>query len=177
MTAFVKHQRATDEQMLEYVKAGVLRVDPDGSVWRCKKRQVGIRYAKWMDCTPRRCDNLRSYIIKVPLCQNSIQLAISTPRLVWRVLRGPIPAHCRVVHIDGNRRNNHPDNLKLQRMLSSIGIDELWSACRSPREELILHALIEHGSYMEAARSLGVRLGRIAETLRTMRRRVTESHA
>lgn len=43
--------------------------------------------------------------------------------LVWEAFNGDIPEGCKVIHIDGDKRNNRLDNLKLERCDSSTQID------------------------------------------------------
>jgi hypothetical protein len=175
MSADVRYQQATDEEIMAYVHGGVLRVDPDGSVWRCRKRQVGIRYAKWIDCTPTRCELWSSNDVRVPLCRNSIRLRFPTQRLVWLALVGPIPEGHTVRRRDNDRRNNHPSNLYLERRVRHLdmSLDQLWSACRSPREELIMNAYVDGGTPSEAARLLQCRPCLIKECLNTLRKRAS----
>ncbi len=179
MTAVVRYMRASDEEILAYVDAGVIRVDPDGSVWRCRKRQVGIRYAKWIDCEPTRCELWSSGDIRVPLCQNSIRLAIPIVRLVWLVLVGLIPEGHRVFRRRGvDKRNNHPDHLYLveYRSFFDLSLDELWMFCRSPREELIMSVFVDAGTPLEAARLLRCEPRVIKSCLDVLRKRA-EKHA
>lgn len=182
--------RASDAEILAYVDAGVLRVDPDGSVWRCRKRQVGRGYAKWIDCKPPvRAENQATGTVRVPSCHPSVRFEFPVARLVWLVLCGPIPEGKNVFHRDGSRRggstrNNHPSNLFVTERRSFGGYkpvqavdEELFEFCRSPREQLLLHAVMVHGSLYAAAKELGCNPGLISACLRQIRRRSPEAQA
>ena len=103
-----------EEGVLAAVNAGILRVDRDGSIWRCKKRQVGDWGSRWFDVDPVRCEHDTGSTLQVRVTAghaNRIQMQVD--RLVWRVYRGPIPPGKKIAHRDDDRYNNALDNLTL----------------------------------------------------------------
>lgn len=106
----------TEEVLYEAVLAGWIEVRPDGSVWRIAQR----RKSRWNGAVtvrpikPHRIDaavgvGYRSVRIMV----NGKQSGTPAHRLVWRVLRGPIPDGLTVNHRNGRKHDNRPDNLEL----------------------------------------------------------------
>jgi hypothetical protein len=94
-----------------HVTAGVLRVDPDGSVWRCKRRRGEV----WSDMKPRRVENLggKGYLrVSLHVGQGYPLAIVMAHRLVYELLVGPIPGGLEIDHINGDKRDNRPSNLE-----------------------------------------------------------------
>jgi hypothetical protein len=93
---------------LELLRARVLEVRADGTVW--KLRNLNRMPFK----APRQIAVLskRGYLL-VNLCLWGRPHVMTAHRLVWLALRGPIPPGMDINHIDGCKTNNHPDNLEL----------------------------------------------------------------
>ena len=94
---------------------GMLRLDPDGSVWRVK------RYSREGDgvllpCEPpNRIDyptkrGNRYFDIRIGPNQRS---KVQVPRFMWQVHNGDIPDRMTVNHKDGDPRHNALDNFEL----------------------------------------------------------------
>lgn len=97
--------------VLEHVQRGVIRVDPDGSIWRCAIR----RGNRWKSIEPRRVENLsgKGYL-RVSLQKPDGGLAIvMAHRLVHEVFIGPVPLGLQINHKDLNKTNNTPSNLEV----------------------------------------------------------------
>ncbi len=45
--------------------------------------------------------------------QLSKDKVVALHRMVWKLLKGALPKGAVVMHKDGNKQNNHPDNLEL----------------------------------------------------------------
>lgn len=157
---------ASVEDALPFVQAGVLRIDPDGSIWRCKVRHAGYWGAKWSDREPTRAEHDSRNSLDVRLSIGSFQrIVVPAAPLVWTVLVGPIPAGLRVYRRDGDHRNNDPKNLYVAfghsnyrgslRVFDDDYIDQLRGACDHPHERRLLEAIITHGSQTHAAEALG----------------------
>lgn len=104
-----------DGDAMAYAKAhvsiGVLRVDPEGRIWR-EKIFAGGRYR---DVEPRRAENVggKGYL-RVSLAKPGGKLAIVMAHsLVFELLVGPIPDGLEVNHKDLDKTNNRPDNLEV----------------------------------------------------------------
>lgn len=95
------------------VEEGVLRLDPDGSVWRLKK-VYGPGIVKTLK-TPKRIDYGppgRHRNFKITLSPGVLS-SVSLARFVWQVHKGDIPDRLTVNHKDGDPTNNTLDNLEL----------------------------------------------------------------
>ncbi len=93
------------------VAEGILRLDPDGSVWRLKKRKGDMLFR----CTPKRIDfgGKDGYRKVRATTAPSVMTSCQVARLVWQVHKGDIPDRLTVNHKDGNASNNALDNLEL----------------------------------------------------------------
>lgn len=105
----------TDEQGLEFVWSGYLRIDADGSVWRQK---IGTRTGRRRPIAPTRADYLENNgYRRVRVGKRG---SISAHRLVWLVARGPIPDGIEVNHKNLNKGDNRIDNLELMTHLENV---------------------------------------------------------
>lgn len=94
-----------------HVAAGVLRVDDNGSIWRCKIR-VGQR---WRDVPPRRVENVggKGYLrVSLHVSRGRPLAIVMAHNLAYEVLVGPIPRGLELDHRDNNKTNNRPSNLE-----------------------------------------------------------------
>lgn len=95
---------------LQLVRDGIIVVKPDGSVWR---RRIFTKYGT-APVAERRIDPVRVFGYRwVHGRLNGRQYSVPARRLVWAVLRGPIPPKMVVDHLDSDRTNNHPSNLEV----------------------------------------------------------------
>lgn len=101
---------------MEYAKAhvadGVLRVDPEGRIWRCK---ILHRDGYYTNVKERRAEHVggKGYLrvsLHVPI-ENRLAIVMAHC-LVYEVLVGPIPSELQINHEDLDKKNNHPLNLK-----------------------------------------------------------------
>lgn len=100
-----------EREAAKLVHEGILRLDPDGSVWRLKKRKGDMLFR----CTPKRIDyrssgNYRAVKVTIAACT---LVTVQLGRLVWQVHKGDIPDRLTVNHKDGDASNNALDNLEL----------------------------------------------------------------
>lgn len=96
--------------IVRLVAEGFFSVTPNGEVWRHKK------FTKWgvRDVEPRRADPIGPLgyrYVKVTI--DGKQISVPAHRLVWHVLKGPIPDGEEVNHTKGNRADNRPEKLEL----------------------------------------------------------------
>lgn len=100
-----------DRWILAALESKRVRVDDDGSVWRIgtREQRKAHNIGSIRSVEPRRCD----YIGKIGYRFFGIDgRNVLAHRAVWIALRGPIPDGLTINHKDGNRANNHPDNLE-----------------------------------------------------------------
>lgn len=148
--------------MVDLVRDQFFAVDLDGRVWRQKIR------TRWGDrCVKaRRVDFVNKTLgyryVKVTVARK--QLAVPAHRLVWRVLRGPIPEGMEVNHRNGDRADNRPANLEV--VTSSQNKRHSYRVLGHPRNDwvkwgletqrAVLELRGEGLSYREIAGQLGV---------------------
>ena len=94
---------------LALVAIRVIEVRPDGTVWKLQDLRTGANLRR-----PRRMETLgkKGYLL-VKVCLNGNQYVLGAHQLVWTALRGRIPRGLEPNHEDGDKTNNHPDNLTL----------------------------------------------------------------
>ena len=118
-----------------HVAAGVLRVEADGTIWRCKTRHGG----GWRDIEPRRMENVggKGYLRVSLNVAAGLPLAIVMAHcLIYEVFVGPIPDGLQIDHKDNDKTNNRPDNLEpvtgLENMRRSFrrGRTQAWAIAR-----------------------------------------------
>lgn len=101
----------------QMVHDGILRVDPDGSVWRLRrlsKEGDGATY----DQRPKRIDygppgGHRMFEIRIGEVGQRRSVKVQVARLVWQVHKGDIPPKLTVNHKDGRPDRNVIDNFEL----------------------------------------------------------------
>ena len=157
---------------LAHVREGVLRVDADGTIWRCAVRR-GLR---WKEIEPRRVENPggKGYL-RVSLQKPGGGLAIvMAHRLVYEVFEGPIPYGMQINHKDLNKTNNIPSNLEIVTGAKNIqhsydnGRTKPWHWARQDGrtwrggKPILSEHQVEHAREMRAS---GEKLKRIAAVI------------
>lgn len=89
------------------IERGVVEVRPDGTIWKLRNENR-IPFSG-----PRRLETRtkRGYLA-IRFYVNGRPYMLAAHRLVWTVLRGPIPEGMDLNHIDGDKTNNDPSNLE-----------------------------------------------------------------
>lgn len=105
-----------EEEAYRAVEMGELTIDSEGRIWRVAAR----RGNKWtggtmvIPCAPRRAENpTGSGYLQVRVMIDYSRAHALAHRMVWRHFHGQIPAGQTINHKNGNRADNHPDNLEL----------------------------------------------------------------
>jgi hypothetical protein len=96
-----------EEQIMERVRSGHIRIDEAGRCWR---RDNGAR-------AEAPCG--KGYF-KLRFQCHRIRYHAQAHRIVFRHFGGVIPPGCTINHKDGNPGNNHPDNLEPATMIEQM---------------------------------------------------------
>lgn len=102
-----------EEKVYPRVRSGLLEIDSQGRIWR--NAQKGRRRAE---------HDIGKYYQVRAMIQGVRHYALAH-RLVWLHFRGPIPGQLTVNHLNGNPKDNRPENLEL----CSLG-DNTRHACQ-----------------------------------------------
>ena len=96
------------EAVLKLVEDGVIEVRPDGTIWKMRNMN-----AMPLD-SPRRLETKTKHgYLAIRFYFQGKPYMLAAHRVVWRVLRGPIPPKMDINHKDGRKTNNNPENLEL----------------------------------------------------------------
>lgn len=109
------HKRA-EINVAAAVTSGELSIDSGGRVWRHAARRAN-RWAgatRSIPCAPRRAEKSTplGYLMVRVMVDGTRHCALAH-RLVWHVMRGPIPEGLTINHRNGDRADNRPENLEL----------------------------------------------------------------
>jgi hypothetical protein len=96
---------------LEAIERGVLLVDAAGHVWSLVDRSGKTTTARPMPIRVER--KMPNGYLVVHFWLDGRQYMVLAHRLVWTVLRGPIPDGMDINHQDGIKSNNAPANLEV----------------------------------------------------------------
>lgn len=86
------------------------QINPQGEIWRHATR---TNKGKREEHEPRRAEYESKGYKRVRVSVNGIRIRVSAHRLVYRYFAGDIPEDKEVDHMDTNRHNNCPSNLRL----------------------------------------------------------------
>lgn len=94
----------------ELISIGALEVRSDGTIWKLARRDNQQRMAP---IEPRRAEqkSKRGYLM-IKMEWHGRTHLLSAHVAVYELLNGPIPQGLDVNHRDGDKTNNHPDNLE-----------------------------------------------------------------
>lgn len=104
-----------DERIYRAVLSGELEIDSQGQIWRAKKRG----WDRWKNqvvmrpCRRVRAENDIGEYLQIRVMVNKRRDYTGAHRLVFRHFHGQIPPGLTINHKDGQKKNNHPDNLEL----------------------------------------------------------------
>jgi hypothetical protein len=102
-----------EDFVYECVKTGELEIDDEGRVWRLRVRHYSVQAFEAIvsPVKRRRAESDVGDYFQVRALLWGTRYSASAHRLVWRHFNGPLEEGCHVLHRDGCRKNNHPDNL------------------------------------------------------------------
>ena len=155
---------------LSYVAGGLLRIEPDGSVWRVAE----LRSGRVVAVEPRRAETVggKGYLrIVLGVPGRHQTCSVAAHRLVYAAVVGVIPDGLQINHRDLNKQNNRPANLEVVTGSENIahsyahGRTRSWSVARASGgtwrgKPLKTDAEV---AAMRGLRASGVRLRDIAE--------------
>lgn len=100
-----------EQAIQSLVAKGILRIDADGTVWRCGTL---TRTGRLRMIDPSRADTQRpDGYRRIRASVNGREITAAAHRIVWMAKNGPIPEGKEVNHLDGDRGNNRPGNLEV----------------------------------------------------------------
>lgn len=99
-------QQSLDEFIRCFLSSGRYRVDPEGRLWNCNWRGLGVK--RLVSGAPTRKGYLRA-----PIYHNGVQRSVLLHRVVAIAVHGEPPfIGAQVNHRDGSKANNHPENIE-----------------------------------------------------------------
>lgn len=149
------------EMALKAVEMGMIRVASDGTVWRDHEVSNG----KLVPITPRRAEcRLKSGYLGVVVRWAGRQHCVLAHRLVWTVLKGPIPPETDVNHLNGAKANNAPVNLELASRSANLK-HAYRTGLRTAPPQIPAPVLADVSSAAKELRSQGLSFSQIGKRL------------
>jgi predicted XRE-type DNA-binding protein len=137
----------------ELVRSPHYRVDEEGAVW------TTINRGGWPTDVWRRADLVEKHGYKGVSFKHQ---KLAAHRVVYRALKGELDARLVVNHIDGNKQNNHPDNLELiTNSANNLHAQKFHGGFGRTKE----HPYHLRAALVRALKELGVSQNEIARTL------------
>lgn len=143
------------------ISMGVLSVDSEGRVW---KTATLNRYGTITIILPKRAERKISKYLTIKFNVDGQQYMVNAHRLVWEVLKGPIPDGLEVNHKDAVKTNNHPMNLELT--THGGNVQHAWDMGLNTRSPAIPEPILDQ--YITPAKELrekGLSFSKIAKEL------------
>ncbi len=106
-----KNHRFVERIVIKLVYENIITINENGEIWRVRKKIRG----KYYDIAPKRAEigGANGNYFSVQLFENNKAHRALAHRLIWHYFKGKIPDGLTINHKDGNKQNNHPDNLEL----------------------------------------------------------------
>jgi len=114
-----------ERELLEMAYNGILQIDKDGLIWKCKKKHK--EWDGYKDCRPRLQGHDHHGYVRIAIRdENGDNLKAFVHRLVFMYFYGNIPKGLQINHKDGNGHNNCLGNLELmtssQQMIHAVNV-------------------------------------------------------
>ena len=161
------NHRQAEEKLIKAVQDGELQIDNQGRIWRIAKRG----WDRWQKKTVRRkCKKVRAehdtgdYLVVHVMWEKKSVIGQAS-RLVWRYFKGLIPPGLTINHKDGNKKNNHPNNLEIATYSEqALHARRILGKCDERGEKNHLSKLTNRKvKHIRKARQNGVKLRVLAE--------------
>lgn len=116
------------EELFLSMVGTVFEIDASGRIWRIGVQRLG----RLEPCSPRRAEyEATNGYLRVRFKHYGVYVRVSAHRVVARFFFGEIAEHHVVDHKDGERQNNHPENLECvtQRVNCLRGVRRSRTCC------------------------------------------------
>ena len=179
------NHRQAERQLIQLVESGELEIDPQGQIWRLKKRMGLKSGGSHLVSVPRqRAEHrVRLGYLQIRGTVDGKRRYGMAHRLVWQYFRGDIPGGFCINHINGVKDDNPPENLEVvsysenMRHAFRTGLKTQWgetnpAAKVSNADVVEMRQLYATGEYTmaEVGHSFGVSFHYVSAIVRGHRR-------
>lgn len=97
---------------VEQIKQGILSIDSQGRIWR-NRRWINYRNGYRRLDVLERAEAMNNGYLELTNRSNGKLVRAKASRIVWIYFHGDIDDDLQINHINGDRSDNHPDNIEL----------------------------------------------------------------
>ena len=109
------NHKFNERKLIAYIHTGEWAINSMGEIWKLKERKGANGKFVFKDIEPIRAEKcpVKIQYLTVRGSIDGKRYSGFAHRLVWQYFHGDIPDGLTINHKDGNKINNHPDNLEL----------------------------------------------------------------
>ena len=157
-----------EEAVYQSVVNGDLEIAPDGTIWRVRKRG----WDRWTQkaisrpCRRTRAEHDAGDYLQIRAMFDGKRHIALAHRLIYRHLHGQIPIDMTINHRDGDKKNNHPENLELashsEQQVHALNVLKVGRTDQNGERNAMAKLTVSQVAEIRCRRKAGEKLSEIA---------------